>query len=114
MQLITTTEKNAIIVSPLGRIDHASADAFSTAISPFLEQCRTGTPPLILDFSGVEYISSVGLRVLVLAARQTKSQGGRIAIASLSPMVQEIFTISRFDLIFDVFDSVDAAIASLL
>lgn len=113
MQLSTTTEKNALLIAPKGRIDHASADAFSTSLAPHLEQCNANSLPLILDFSSVEYISSVGLRVLVLTARQIKAQGGRIAIAALSPMVQDVFKISRFDLVYDVYDSVDAAITAV-
>lgn len=111
MRLTTTT--SALLIAPDGRIDHASADAFATALAPHLAQCNANSLPLILDFSGVEYISSVGLRVLVLTARQIKAQGGRIAIAALSPMVQEVFKISRFDLVYDVYDSVETAMTAV-
>ena len=65
--------------------------------------------PLLRDFAGVEYVSSVGLRVLMLTAKQVKAQNGRIAIAALTPLVSEVFQISRFDLIFSVFDTLDSA-----
>ena len=102
-----------MVVSPTGRIDQASADAFQSALVPYLAGCKKDGAPLVLDFSGIDYISSVGLRVLMLAARQVKAQDGRIAIAGLQPVVKEVFGISRFNLVFKVFDSVKAASESL-
>ena len=69
--------------------------------------------PLLRDFAGVEYVSSVGLRVLMLTAKQVKAQNGRIAIAALTPLVSEVFQISRFDLVFSVFDTLDLALVTL-
>ena len=69
--------------------------------------------PLLRGFAGVEYVSSVGLRVLMLAAKQVKAQNGRIAIAALTPLVSEVFQISRFDLVFSVFDTLDLALVTL-
>ena len=69
--------------------------------------------PLLRDFAGVEYVSSVGLRVLMLAAKQVTAQNGRIVIAALTPVVSEVFQISRFDLIFSVFDTLDSALVAL-
>ncbi len=57
---------------------------------------------LVLDFAGVDYISSVGLRVLMIAAKQTRGNGARIAVAALQPVVAEIFAISRFDHVLEV------------
>ena len=69
--------------------------------------------PLLRGFAGVEYVSSVGLRVLMLAAKQVTAQNGRIVIAALTPVVFEVFQISRFDLIFSVFDTLDSALVAL-
>jgi len=68
---------------------------------------------LILDFSGVDYISSVGLRVLMVAAKQIREQGGAIVVAALQPVVREIFEISRFNLVFQCFGSVRDAIVKV-
>ncbi len=62
--------------------------------------------------SAVDYISSVGLRVFMVAAKQAEAQAGRIVIAGLTPMVREVFEISRFDLLFRIFDSVEQALAA--
>lgn len=104
---------NIRIFAPSGRIDQTSVEGFRLALAPCLAACVAGAQPLVLDFSAVPYISSVGLRVLMLASRQAREQNGRLAIAGLTPVVKEVFEISRFDLLLDVFDSVDAAAAAL-
>lgn len=113
MELPSRLEGNVRVLSPTGRIDHAHADEFQAALTGYLAECRAGGVPVVLDFAGVEYISSVGLRVLMLASRQVSAQDGCIAIAALTPLVREVFEISRFILVFRTFDSVAAAVAAL-
>jgi anti-anti-sigma factor len=113
MELDTRRVGDSIVVSPRGRVDHATADAFSAALATHVAQCARGGPAIVLDMSGVDYISSVGLRALMVAAKQVKAQSGRIVVAALTPMVREVFQISRFHLVFDLFDRVDAALESL-
>ena len=67
----------------------------------------------MLDLAGVDYISSVGLRALMVAAKRLRADQRRIAIAALQPIVREILQISRFDLTLDVFPSVRDALAQL-
>jgi anti-sigma B factor antagonist/stage II sporulation protein AA (anti-sigma F factor antagonist) len=98
---------------PAGRIDHTSVEAFQNALLPRLEDCREDGVAIVLDLSAVEYMSSVGLRVLMLAAKQCKGQSGRIAVAALGEQMREIFQISRFDMVFPVYEDRAAAIAAL-
>ena len=100
------------MLRPAGRIDHATTDAFRTALQPHLDRCKD-TEVVVLDMSAVEYISSVGLRVLMLAAKQVRTQGGAIAVAALEPVVKEIFEISRFNLVIPAYDDVQQALARL-
>jgi anti-anti-sigma factor len=67
----------------------------------------------VIDMTGVEYISSVGLRVLMLASKQAKAQGAPLAVCGLQPVVREIFEISRFNLVMQVFPTLREALASL-
>jgi len=92
-----------------GRIDHASSDGFTAALEPLVVLAGKDTPPLLLDLSGVDYISSVGLRALILAHRRVTSQGGRFAVAALQPLVQEVFAIARLNLLIPCY--VDVATA---
>ena len=112
MELASARHGDVVVLSPRGRIDHASAEAFKTALSPFLAQSGAGQP-LVLDLGGVDYIASVGLRVLMLASRQARAQGGTIRVAALRPLVREIFEISKFTMVFPCFPSVADALADL-
>jgi anti-anti-sigma factor len=67
----------------------------------------------VIDLGAVEYLSSVGLRVLMLASKQVKAQGGALAVADLQPVVREIFEISRFNLVLEVFPTLREALAKL-
>ena len=106
-------EKNeangVIILKPAGRIDHTNASSFQAELLPFLEACAKGGPKILLDFSSIEYISSVGLRVLIMAAKQLKLIPGGIAVAGLQPVVSEIFKISRFEYVLPIHDSIEVA-----
>ena len=64
---------------------------------------------VVLDLSSVPYMSSAGLRVIVVAARKCKEENSEIVICGLQESLREIFQISRFDTIFNVFD--DRALA---
>ena len=113
MELVEQVQGNVKIVKVSGRIDQATASAFQEKLAPWLDACKAGEASLLLDFTGVEYISSVGLRVLMLAAKQVKSQQGRIAITKLTPVVAEVFQVSRFNLVFSLYPTVDDAVAAL-
>jgi anti-anti-sigma factor len=86
-----------VVLAPAGRIDMATADQFRERLIPLISSAAAAGESVVLDFSGVDYISSAGLRVLMLAAKEARSSGGRIAVAALQPLVNEIFQISRFD-----------------
>lgn len=113
MELTERMDGPVRIVTATGRIDQASANDFQQQLQPWLDACKQATAPLLLDFAGVDYISSVGLRVLMLAAKQVKGQQGKIAIAALTPVVEEVFQISRFNLVFKVYPDCASAIVGL-
>ncbi len=105
---------NAItVVAPKGRIDHAQAPLFQEAMKPHVAACTINGGPLLIDFSGVDYISSMGLRALMLIARSVTAQKGTVAIAALKPTVREVLEISRFHLVFKVYDTVDDGLIAL-
>ena len=109
MELIETRAGDVRVAAISGRVDHAAAETFRKLLWPQLETCSDGRDHLILDLSGLDYISSAGLRVLMLAARDVKSRNGRMVVAGLRPVVREIFEISRFTLVFQVFADLESA-----
>ena len=104
---------DALVLTPIGRIDNSTTDGLKSGLDAYVASCRAGGDQLVLDFSKVDYISSVGLRVLMLAGKKVREQGGSIVIAALQPVVREIFDISRFNLVFQCFGSVREALAKI-
>ena len=102
---------DVVVAAPVGRIDHANADSLTAALAPLLESA--GGAALLLDFSRVDYISSVGLRVLMMAAKALRTQQRTLGVAAPQPLVREIFEISRFNLILDLSPSVRAGLERL-
>ena len=91
-------------------MDHSNAAALQTALEPHLPDCKPGGYRIVLDLSGLDYISSAGLRVLMITAKQVKSQEGEIVVAGMQPVVREIFDISKFTFVFKCFSSVSEAL----
>jgi anti-anti-sigma factor len=80
---------------------------------PLLDDCSGEGKKALLDLSGVVYMSSAGLRVLTLAAKQCRKQNGEIVVAALQPLLQEVFRIGRFELVFKVFTTVREALEAI-
>jgi len=111
MQLPTRRFVDVVIAEPAGRIDYTNAESFKAALWPALSQNRAEHGAFVLDLSRVNYISSVGLRVLMLAAKEMNAEQRKIAIAAPQSVVREILEISRFNMILDIFPSVREALA---
>jgi anti-anti-sigma factor len=97
LQIATRQVADAVIAMPVGRIDHRSAAEFEAALTPLVAAAVATKGALVLDFSGVEYISSVGLRVLMIAAKKMREARSSALVTALQSVVAEIFAISRFD-----------------
>ena len=104
---------DVVVAAPVGQIDHPSAQQLQQALAPIVEDAAARKAPLVLDFSSVEYISSMGLRVLMVAAKQMRSRSAPIAVAALQPVVEEIFDIARFKHVLQAFPSVRDALQEL-
>ncbi|APV49517.1 hypothetical protein BWI17_07385 [Betaproteobacteria bacterium GR16-43] len=103
---------NAVVLSVAGRLDQDTCDDFRVELMKHVEQTARDGGAIVLDLEGLEYVSSAGLRCFMLASRQAKTQHGRIVVASLQSMVAEIFEISHFNLVFQVFPAVREALAA--
>lgn len=101
---------DVLVVTVAGRIDHSNADELQQALTSAVAEAGAA---IVLDFAAVEYISSMGLRALMVAAKGVRARHGRIGIAALQPVVREIFDISRFDHVLEVYATVADAMAGL-
>ena len=104
---------DVFLAAPVGQVNHPTAEQLKQALAPILDAPTDNKRALVLDFAGVEYISSMGLRVLLMAAKQLRTQNARIAVAALRPVVKEIFDIARFKHVVEVFPTVRAALEQL-
>jgi anti-anti-sigma factor len=113
LELAQARYADVLVVSVAGRVDHTNAEQFKAGLWPRLASCRPGGDQLVLELTGLEYISSAGLRVLMLAAREVKAQDGTLVICGLQPVVREIFEISRFNVVFRVLPDLRRALDQL-
>ncbi len=113
MEVTAVRYADVLVVAVKGRIDYMNAEEFKAALLPHLRNCAAGGDQVVLDLSRLEYVSSAGLRVLMIAAKEVRTRKGRFVAVALQPVVREIFEISRFTLVFDLFDSVQDALRAL-
>lgn len=91
MDVSTEVTDGVTIYRIAGRIDSASGPALDTAVKAGL----TGaTPRVMIDMSGVSYVSSAGLRAVLLAAKHVKNANGNLAVFGLQPAVGVVFSVS--------------------
>jgi len=100
--------ENVLIVSWVGQVNSANAAQVQSA---FLEAIDNGEKRCVLDLTQLAYISSAGLRVILLAAKRLKQCGGALVLLGLQPNVREVFEISGFLSILKVVDERAAAMA---
>jgi anti-sigma B factor antagonist/stage II sporulation protein AA (anti-sigma F factor antagonist) len=112
MVLTHTRFADVVVLAPKGRVDHASSEGLREALEPHLVACAAGRDHVVLDLASVDFISSAGLRVLMLAAKQAKAQRGFLAVAAAQPLVGEILEISKFTLVLRTLPSVRDAVAA--
>jgi anti-anti-sigma factor len=111
VQITTLQHADAAVARPKGRIDHASTVAFEAALTPLIAEAVDRQGAVVLDFSDIDYISSVGLRVLMIAAKQMREHQAQLLVAELQDVVAEIFAISRFDRVLTLVPTLDDAMA---
>jgi len=104
---------DAIVLQVSGRLDQETCEDFRPQLTEYVDRAVREKSGLVLDFNGLEYVSSAGLRCLLVASRQMKAAKGRILVADMQPMVAEIFAISHFDLLFEVVPTVREALAAV-
>lgn len=113
MDVTTRTIKDVLLVQITGRIDFSNTKDFEDRLLGAVANPPQRQGKAVLDLGGMSYMSSSGLRVLMMACKHFKSIDGLIVVASLQPMLQEIFRISRFDKILQVYETVEKALKAL-
>jgi anti-anti-sigma factor len=108
MQISTRTSNDIHIVVIAGSLDSTTAPEAQKAVDAVV----AGARKVALDFSGLDYISSAGLRVLLGAAKKLRASGETLRIFGLNQSVREVFEISGFSAILAVYPSEAEAVAA--
>jgi anti-sigma B factor antagonist len=107
MEITQIQHGDLLVVSLNGRLDAHTAKAFEEHLVPLIDQ---GNKKILVDFAKLDYISSAGLWVLLLAARKLDDAGGKIALCSLKPVIKTVFDIAGFSSVFSIFATPQAAL----
>jgi len=97
-----------LIVAPKGRVDSNTSNAFEISILGHAKESL-----LLVDLSGVEYISSAGLRVFLMLARRVKDAGGRLVLCGMGGSVRQVFDLAGFTALFSVEPALEQGLARL-
>jgi anti-anti-sigma factor len=98
-------------VVPVGRLDFDAAPGLQQALERLLGSAAKSPAAVIIDGSGLEYVSSAGLRAFLLAARAAQRSGVAFALCALQPAVREVFELSGFSRIMPVHPDRASALA---
>jgi anti-sigma B factor antagonist len=109
MQISAQHVEGAVIVKMMGSLDALTADAATDSINAQLSE---GHVNLVADLSGVDFMSSAGLRAILSALKGARQQGGDLRLAGAQPSVQKVLRLSGFTTILQTYPTLDEAIAS--
>ena len=110
MEISTETRNGTLIAKAEGRIDGSNARDFESAVQSAVRDCEG---PVIIDCENLSYISSAGLRAILLIAKALGKRNVKFALCSLSAPIAEIFQISGFDQIISTHPSLDKALVAV-
>ncbi len=109
MQINQEVVQGVLVISPEGRLDATTAPVFSEQILGLFGQY----PHAVIDFSSVAYVSSAGLRAILMAAKHRRQTGGKMALCAMAEPIREVFEISGFCSLIDVLPDMPAALAKV-
>jgi anti-anti-sigma factor len=97
------------IVAPQGRIDTTTSGSVEDAIRHLVDSGRRN---LLVDLSGVEYISSAGLRVFLVVAKRMRDLRGTLVLSGMTEPVRQVFQLAGFMALFSVEPTQESALAT--
>lgn len=96
------------VFRPVGRLDSATSGDLEALL---VEKLDAGCTGVVLDLADLDYVSSAGLRVILMTGKRLRGAGGRLVLARLRDSVRDLFEMSGFLTLFPITDSVEQALA---
>jgi anti-anti-sigma factor len=93
MKIDISSENEMFVVDLEGRMDTNTSPDFQKAMEEYYNKQGFN---LLLDFDRLDFVSSAGLRVLLLIQKKAKAQGGTMVIRNVKPEIQEVFDMTGF------------------
>lgn len=109
MEILTEKQSDALVFVISGRLDGSTAPDLQDSMMSQLD----AAPAIIVDCAALDYISSAGLRVLLLTTKECKKARRAFCLCSLQEEVQEVFKLSGFSSIIETFASREQALDKL-
>lgn len=109
MEIVEAKKSGVVVLSVSGRVDASNAPTLEQKI---LAVIGAGEKRLVLDCAHLEYVSSAGLRVLLVAAKRLSSDG-KLGLAALNNQIRDVFDIAGFSSILQIYRTEDEAIAAV-
>lgn len=109
MKMILDKKNDIMEINISGRLDAVTAVEADKTFSVVIDE---GESNLLINLAELDYISSAGLRVLLVVAKRIQQNRGKVVLCDLNANVKEIFEISGFSSIFNIFDSKEEAVKS--
>jgi len=109
MEILEKEIGNVHLVSISGNLDAYSVNDVESKLNSLIDD---GHLRLVVSLEKLEYISSSGLRILLVALKKLRKQQGDIRLACLKPNISEVFDMSGFAQLFKIFDADDTAVGS--
>jgi anti-sigma B factor antagonist len=103
-------DKNIRLIKLIGRMDIAGVGAIETEFSTY---CSGENPRIIVDLSDVDFLASIGIRLLTLNAKSIASRGGRMVLLSPRSDVKDILDITGIPAIIPIHEGLESAEAVL-
>ncbi len=110
LELQTDQTEGVLIISVTGRIDGMNAQEFHKNLD---KEIGVSENPVVLDLGNLSYISSAGLRSILLIAKTLQGRKTKFILCSLPGPIKEIFEIAGFDKIINVLESRSDAMAAI-
>jgi len=107
MQISVKTTNDVKVLAFEGRLDTQTSPDAERQLTRLIEE---GGTKILVNLEKLDYISSAGLRVLLVVAKQLKTTDGELRICSLNEVVKEVFDISGFDRILTISTSESEAL----